>query len=169
MLNQSKIDKHIDNLAFHLELEDSQTNFDTKNPFAVEQFLQQLKEEYAFEVQNIKTIRNAYNKVQKLVQEHRSQPDLLGTDEIKAVFIKLKARKLHPIGGFDKMGRFFLKDWELVNARPPSKKYPYSQMTASRTSAFVKEIAKKYKPRTQEDLEKHFLVNDAVLTAKYKD
>ncbi|MDO4895662.1 hypothetical protein [Moraxella sp.] len=64
----------------------------------------------------------------------------------------LKERKLHPVGEFDKRGRFYLEDDELVDVRSPSAAYPYSQMSAGRTSKFVKAMAEKYKVQSKDEL-----------------
>jgi hypothetical protein len=62
----------------------------------------------------------------------------------------LKERELHPRGEFDKAGRFYLADSELVDCRAPSAKYPYSQMQAGRTAKYVKRMNEKYRPQTIE-------------------
>jgi len=76
--------------------------------------------------------------------------------EIKEVFTMLKNRELHPRGEFDEKGRFFLEDSHLVDVREPSKRYPYSQMTAGRTMKFVKAVITEYKINDKEDLISRF-------------
>ena len=76
--------------------------------------------------------------------------------EIKEVFTMLKNRELHPCGEFDEKGRFYLEDSHLVNVREPSKRYPYSQMTAGRTMKFVEAIIAEYKIDNKEDLIRKF-------------
>ena len=80
----------------------------------------------------------------------------IGKTEIKEVFVMLKDRELNPKGTFDKQGRFYLEDSELVDVRSPSTKYPYSQMNAGRTAKFVKAIVEKYKVNTKDELINYF-------------
>ena len=86
------------------------------------------------------------------LKKHEAQDTKITKEELKKVFIELKDRILHPKGSFDKAGRFYLYDEELVNVRSPSTKYPYSQMTAGRTAKFVKAIAEKYKVQSIDEL-----------------
>ena len=52
---------------------------------------------------------------------------------IDCVYQQLKLREIHPSGHFDKGGRFYLDNDDLVSVRSPSRAYPYSQMIAGRT------------------------------------
>lgn len=80
--------------------------------------------------------------------------------ELEAVYSKLQERELHPRGAFDKRGRFYLEDGELVNVRAPSARHPYSEMLAGRTFNFVLAIAEKYRCATQSELESHFVTKN---------
>jgi hypothetical protein len=60
-------------------------------------------------------------------------------------YLKLKNRKTHPEGTFDKGGRFYLAESEKHDCcrgiRSPSRAYPYSEMKHART---LKHVAHKY-------------------------
>jgi hypothetical protein len=52
-------------------------------------------------------------------------------------YLRRKLRYEHPKGSFDKSGRWFPADSESLDTnryRPPSRRWPYSYMTASRTA-----------------------------------
>lgn len=97
-------------------------------------------------------------KIIELLDKHSEVESTLTDDETKEVWRMLKDRHLNPKGEFDKQGRFYLKDSELVNVRTPSARYPYSQMTAGRSSKFVKAVAQKYNCKSKEELLKRFEV-----------
>lgn len=64
--------------------------------------------------------------------------------EIQTVYIALKERKIHPEGSFDRQGRWYPTAAENVNLdhiREPSRRYPFSYMTACRTLRHVKALA----------------------------
>jgi hypothetical protein len=63
---------------------------------------------------------------------------------IATVYNELQERKIHPAGTFDKGGRFYLNNSDLVNVRTPSRTWPYSQMVAGRTKKYVRKVAEKY-------------------------
>ena len=90
--------------------------------------------------------------LKKAVEEFKNQESTITKEEIKEVFVMLKNRELHPRGHFDKQGRFYIEDQELIDCRTPSVKYPYSQMNAGRTSKFVKAMAEKYKVNNKAEL-----------------
>jgi hypothetical protein len=75
-------------------------------------------------------------------------------EAIKAVYIMLKDREIHPSGSFDNAGRFFAEHSELINVRTPSRSYPFSHMTACRTLKYVKAVADKFNVETVEELKK---------------
>ena len=87
-----------------------------------------------------------------LLAEHEQLKTAISKDDLKEVYTMLKNREIHPKGIFDKQGRFYIADDELVDVRSPSSKYPYSQMNAGRTSKFVKAMAEKYKVQSKEEL-----------------
>ncbi len=64
----------------------------------------------------------------------------------------LKDRQIHPRGIFDKQGRFFLENSELVSVREPSVAHPYSQLAAGRTKKYVKAVVEKYSPKNKQEL-----------------
>ena len=63
---------------------------------------------------------------------------------INEVYDLLKNRIINPRGTFDRAGRFYLENGDLINVRQPSRYYPYSQMMAGRTLKYVKAVAKKF-------------------------
>jgi hypothetical protein len=77
-------------------------------------------------------------------------------DAINEVFNLLKDKSIYPKGYFDKAGRFYLHDSDLVNVREPSLKYPYTQLNAGRTKKFVTKIVEKYDCKTVIDILTHF-------------
>lgn len=64
----------------------------------------------------------------------------------------LKNREIHPSGNFDKQGRFYAENADLIDVRTPSRDYPYSQMTACRTLKYVKKVAEKFNCSNINDL-----------------
>lgn len=82
------------------------------------------------------------------------QTSTLSKDAIKSVYMSLKNRDENPRGEFDKNGRFYIIDSDLLNVRSPSIAYPYSQMNAARTAKFVKLLVNKYKCNTIDDLKR---------------
>jgi len=84
---------------------------------------------------------------------HYNKEVCVSKEDMKSVYRQLRDREQHPRGSFDKQGRFYLRDGELVNVRSPSVAYPYSQMQAGRTLKFVKALAEKYKCQTLFELQ----------------
>ena len=76
----------------------------------------------------------------------------LEKEDIRKVYEELKNRVIHPSGEFDKTGRFYAENSDIINVRQPSRAYPYSQMKACRTLTYVKKVAEKYNVQTIEDL-----------------
>lgn len=102
--------------------------FSASNPYHIKNWIKENEE-----LEDIDLLKN-------LLIEHEKEKMRVTECEMREVFIMLKNRDLHPRGEFDKQGRFYLDDSELVDVRAPSYKYPYSQMSAGRTSKFVKKI-----------------------------
>jgi hypothetical protein len=73
-------------------------------------------------------------------------------DIVDEVYRKLKTRKIHPSGKFDKGGRWYADNGSLIDVRQPSRSYPWSQMQACRTSKYVKAVCKEYGCKTAEEL-----------------
>jgi hypothetical protein len=71
---------------------------------------------------------------------------------INIVYNELQNRNLHPTGEFDKKGRWYAANDDLINVRSPSAAWPYSQMTACRSKKYVKKVAEKYGCETLEQL-----------------
>jgi hypothetical protein len=71
---------------------------------------------------------------------------------ITNVYSELKNRVINPSGTFDKAGRFYLENDDLVSVRSPSRSYPYSQMTAGRTRKYVKAVCEKYDCQSEAEL-----------------
>ncbi|MDO4896305.1 MAG: hypothetical protein Q3971_02985 [Moraxella sp.] len=152
MKNQITIHTTITNIGFELELSDKELKFNQHNPATVARFIERIKDDYADKITQNADVQAELAALQTLLDEHHAQKAGVSKDDLKAVYTMLKDRQLHPTGEFDKQGRFWLEDSELVDVRTPSTKYPYSQMTAGRTSKFVKAMAEKYKPQTLSEL-----------------
>lgn len=152
MKNQSLINAAIANIGFELELSDKETHINSNNPHAVATFISFIDNEYADALSNNAEAQKAFTNLKTLLDEHHAQSVGVSKDDLKAVYQLLKDRKIHPKGIFDKMGRFYLEDDELVDVRSPSAKYPFSQMNAGRTAKFVKAIAEKYKVQSKDEL-----------------
>ncbi len=71
---------------------------------------------------------------------------------IKQVYEMLKNREIHPSGEFDKGGRFYAKNEDLINVRTPSRNWPFSHMTACRTLKYVKAVAEKFNCQNIDEL-----------------
>lgn|GEM_PF-1680279 len=143
---------YIDTLAFELSLSEKDTKFNPKNSVYLERFLEFLDDDYAKDLSENEDAKNAYDGLKQLVAAIKSRGHTLSKADIKTVYTLLKDRKLHPKGMFDKMGRFYLEDSELVDVRAPSTKYPYTQMNAARTSKFIVAMADKYNVNYLEEL-----------------
>ena len=61
-------------------------------------------------------------------------------DFCNLVYELLKNREIHPSGEFDKQGRFYAHNRHLLNVRPPSGKWPFSEMVAARRMKYVKAV-----------------------------
>lgn len=146
---QNKIKKEIENLCFKFDVADDIATLDFENIVNIKLLLDKLRVIYSAREEDLQTLN-------QLLEEFSSQTHNLTDEELKAVYLKLKNRELHPRGSFDRAGRFWLDDSELVDCRLPSSKYPYSQMSAGRTAKFVKKIADKYKCSSLAELEKRF-------------
>lgn len=88
--------------------------------------------------------------------------DFVNSNELcKSIYQLLKDREINPSGTFDKSGRFYADNSDLINVRRPSFKWPYSEMIGCRTMKYVKALR-----------DKHFkeLVNckNPYITLKYK-
>lgn len=152
MKNQTLINSTISTIGFELELSDKEVRFNTKNPHTVQRFITTIQDDYADELVTNLEAGQAVEQLQTLLDEHNAQTVNVSKDDLKEVYLMLKERKLHPVGEFDKRGRFYLEDDELVDVRPPSAAHPYSQMSAGRTSKFVKAMAEKYKVQSKDEL-----------------
>lgn len=98
-------------------------------------------------------LHSASDAIMNAIAEHNKKEIKVTSDEMKEVYLQLKDRHKNPRGSFDKAGRFYLIDIELVDVRNPSSKYPYTQMDAGRTAKFVKSLAEKYKCQSKDELE----------------
>ena len=152
MLNLKEVKVAITDISFELELADSDTDFDQNNPYLVNDFYELITQTRAEAVEQNADLKEAVDRLKDLIDYHHSAQHNVTKDDLKAVYVMLKERQLHPKGWFDKQGRFYLNDSELVSVRDPSVKYPYTQMNAGRTSKFVKLMAEKYKPQSRNDL-----------------
>lgn len=152
MLNVSIIRAAVNTIAFELELSDKETQFNHSNPATVSRFLVKIREDHAAEISENIDVQSAMSDIDAELTRLQSMPESVTKADLKTVYVMLKDRQLHPAGEFDKMGRFYLEDDELVDVRAPSAKYPFSQMNAGRTSKFVKAMSEKYKPQTIDQL-----------------
>lgn len=152
MKNQTLINSVISTIGFELKLSDKRVRFNTKNPATVQRFLDNVQEDFADELTTNLDAKQAVEQLQTLLDDHNAQTVNVSKDDLKDVYLLLKERKLHPVGEFDKRGRFYLEDDELVDVRSPSASYPYSQMHAGRTAKFVRAMAEKYKPQNLDEL-----------------
>lgn len=168
MKNQTLINSTISTIGFELELSDKRVRFNTKNPAAVQRFINNIQEEFADELAANLDAKQAVEQLQSLLDEHNTQTVNVSKDDLKEVYLMLKDRKLHPVGEFDKRGRFYLEDDELVDVRPPSASYPYSQMSAGRTSKFVKAMAEKYKVQSKDEVYQQKLITCLLTFLNYQ-
>lgn len=152
MLNSSIVKSAIDTIAFELELADKATHFNKANPHTVQLFTTNIKADHSAAIESNNDLEKAIAELESELNRHADSTANVSKDDLKAVYIMLKDRLLHPAGEFDKMGRFYLEDYELVDVRSPSSKYPFSQMNAGRTSKFVAAIADKYKVQNRDEL-----------------
>ena len=152
MLNQKSINATISTLGFELELSDKAVKFNTSNPHAIKLFAQNIADDFKAELAENTEATQALAELNQLIIEHENSTANISKQDLKDVYEMLKERQLHPTGEFDKMGRFYLEDYELVDVRSPSAKYPYSQMNAGRTSKFIKAMAEKYKVQSKDEL-----------------
>lgn len=146
MLNKSIVANLINTIGFELDLTDAQTKINLSNPAELNRFIAEHDNSGNPDAQE------AINELKAVIAEHETKAIGVTKDELKQVYVMLKERKLHPRGEFDRAGRFYLDDADLVDVRPPSTKYPYSQMSAGRTAKFVKAMAEKYKVQNLEQL-----------------
>lgn len=156
-----KFKANIEELGFELELSDKWTDFDYSNTAKIEIFIDKIEEDEKCqsELENNEAARTALESLKQEIEDFKKIEVNLSKEDLKKVYIMLKERELHPKGSFDKAGRFYLDDSELVDVRPPSAAYPYSQMKAGRTSAFVKKMADKYKATNLNELIALFVKN----------
>lgn len=166
MKNQVQINDLLNDLMFVLEVSDKTSNsLNKKNPYAMKKFIDNVVDNHSSVYENLdenvqNEVQELVTKIKELIDERNSQKQVLTKDELKQVYVWLKERILHPTGIFDKGGRFYLEDDELVDVRSPSAKYPYSQMSAGRTSKFVKAMAEKYKPTSLKEFLDYFVVDN---------
>lgn len=139
----SNITNLIETICFELSVSDRHATFDYDDSHAISIFVDRAENDYGDELKDNNDAIDALNTLKSKLKELEAETSTLTKEELKSVYLKLKSRELHPMGEFDKMGRFYLKDSELVSCRAPSTKYPYSQMNAGRTGKFVKAIADK--------------------------
>ena len=71
---------------------------------------------------------------------------------IDTVYKMLKNREINPSGQFDKGGRFYATNDDLIDVRTPSRAFPYSEMQACRTKKYVKSVCAKYSCTTLAEL-----------------
>jgi hypothetical protein len=126
-----KVNEELINIAIELNIEFPEY-WDATNPADIQKFI------VANDCCGMDELRI------KLEDFNANKQSALTKDDIKSVYVMLKNREIHPSGDFDKQGRFYLSDAELVDVRTPSTKYPYSQMNAGRGAKFVKAMADKY-------------------------
>jgi len=57
----------------------------------------------------------------------------------------LRKRIIHPTGEFDKRGRWYSINPDLISVRNPSTAFPLSQMIACRSKKYVAKVMEKYR------------------------
>ena len=77
------------------------------------------------------------------------------TEAIKTIYRELRDRHINPSGEFDKQGRWYADNSDLINVRTPSRAWPYSEMVACRTKKYVTAVAEKFNCKTVDDLRRH--------------
>lgn len=148
----------IENLGFILELPDKYLSFNYENIHKVEEFARKV-DDFVITPATDPEVKDTLIKLNKAISAHKAKTHNLTNEELKEVYLMLKDRQIHPKGTFDKMGRFYLEDYDLVKVKAPSLKYPYTQMNAGRTAKFVKAIANKYNCQTKTELLRRFDVS----------
>ena len=73
-------------------------------------------------------------------------------EAIQEVYQQLKSREIHPSGEFDKSGRWYSANQDLISVRSPSRSWPYSEMTACRTKKYVGKVWEKFGCKTKAEL-----------------
>jgi hypothetical protein len=74
------------------------------------------------------------------------------TEIVGLVYEQLKNRSINPSGNFDKKGRWWAENDQLISCREPSRRWPYPQMTACRTLKYVKKCAIYFDCKTEAQL-----------------
>lgn len=144
----------INDIAFDLELPLESLDFDNTDINEIESFVDFTTRKH--QSTSSSELPDSIKSLATWVTQKRENYIELSRDVYKEVYVMLKDRALHPTGSFDKAGRFYLKDSELVDCRRPSAKYPYTQMNAARTASFVKAISRKYACSSKEELLSRF-------------
>jgi len=148
-MNTEKIKTIIEDLSFNNENFEEQINKLDIQEIAYNPY----KLELAIKNEDIIETRADLNALQAELDAHYAQETKVTQEEIKQVYLKLKNRDENPRGSFDKAGRSYVTDSDLLDVREPSAKYPYSQMNAARTAKFVKALAEKYRCQNMNELE----------------
>jgi hypothetical protein len=73
-------------------------------------------------------------------------------DFIREVYQELKDRVINPSGTFDKAGRWYSDNPDLIAVRSQSRAYPYSEMAACRTLKYVVAVAEKFNCKSYKTL-----------------
>jgi len=73
-------------------------------------------------------------------------------DFIREVYELLRDRDIHPSGAFDNAGRWYAKNSNLISVRTPSRRFPYSELTACRTLKYVKAVVAEFKCKSYKTL-----------------
>lgn len=174
MKNQENINTLLDSLFFIFEVDDETSmGLDKENPYVVRNFVNEIIDTRKTFYNGLsdneqKEVIETIEVIKELLAEHNSEKHILTDNELKQVYVWLKDRVLHPKGKFVN-GRFYLKDEELVDVREPSRRFPYTQMVAGRSSKFVKAMAKKYKPTSLKEFLNYFVIADKEFIECYFD
>lgn len=156
MINSELISKAVSQLAIELDLLEDEVDFTFSNPHAIKVFIESIKLKCKEQIETNQIAKQSIEEIESILEQHEEKTQNVTSEELALIYEKLKNRELNPSGKFDKQGRFYLEDKELVDVKEPSVKHPYSQMTAGRTAKFVKAIAAKYKVQNLEELESLF-------------
>lgn len=121
----------------------------------MKRYKQKLLNEISGDISNInlddEEITKLSNEEEK---EYKKNIKKSSKEMIDIVYNMLKNREIHPSGTFDKAGRWYADNSDLINVREPSRAWPYSQMAACRTKKYVSKIYDKYHPKDVKELVK---------------
>lgn len=159
--NNVVIKGYVDTLAFELSMPIALSSFDYENPVVLENTLDEIRYRYERDIKSNAEAKYALEELFKVLEKQKNGTHELSREDIKEVYLMIRYGELFIDGSYDRAGRFWVKDGELLGKSDnPSTKYRYKMHDAAMTSYFVKAVADKYNCKTKEDLISQFsLVN----------